>query len=270
MLGNISVTSVWAAGPHVIYSDGRFKTNIKDDVPGLAFINELKPVTYRYNIKGLNAKLKQLATVNKKHPDDMRTGARIPETIIDPRENADIETKEKKLYTGFVAQQVEEAAKKVNYEFSGVFAPQNDQGLYGLSYADFVVPLVKAVQELSVKNFEKDKQINDLQSQVNELKSLVLKMGNTTASSSPASGYLKQNVPNPAGTNTLINYYLPANTTRAAISISDSKGRRVKIYNATEGEGQVNIRRGDLAAGTYTYTLIADGNVIETRKMILK
>jgi hypothetical protein len=30
--------------------------------------------------------------------------------------------------------------------------PLNKDGLYGLRYSDFVVPLVKAVQELSVEN----------------------------------------------------------------------------------------------------------------------
>ncbi len=54
MLGNTSVTSVMAAGSFVIYSDKRFKKDIKQDVPGLEFINMLRPVTYHYNIHDLN------------------------------------------------------------------------------------------------------------------------------------------------------------------------------------------------------------------------
>ncbi|HNI44890.1 MAG TPA: hypothetical protein PK230_09365, partial [Chitinophagales bacterium] len=49
--------------------------------------------------------------------------------------------------TGFLAQEVEAAAKKINYDFSGVDVPKVDGGLYSLRYAEFVVPLVKAVQE---------------------------------------------------------------------------------------------------------------------------
>ncbi|MEP6681708.1 MAG: hypothetical protein ABJA35_00545, partial [Parafilimonas sp.] len=60
--------------------------------------------------------------------------------------------KEKIIYSGFVAQDVEKIAKGLNYDFSGIDAAKNDKDLYGLRYADFVVPLVKAVQELSKKN----------------------------------------------------------------------------------------------------------------------
>ena len=49
--------------------------------------------------------------------------------------------------TGFLAQEVETAAESINYDFSGVVAPKNGQGLYSLRYAEFVVPLVKSVQE---------------------------------------------------------------------------------------------------------------------------
>ena len=56
------------------------------------------------------------------------------------------------LQTGFIAQEVERAAQKLGYEFSGVDAPKNENDHYGLRYAEFTVPLVKAVQELSQQN----------------------------------------------------------------------------------------------------------------------
>ena len=40
-------------------SDGRFKTNIADDVPGLAFITKLKPVTYTIDYRKLDLFLTQ-------------------------------------------------------------------------------------------------------------------------------------------------------------------------------------------------------------------
>ena len=55
--------------------------------------------------------------------------------------------KETMQQTGFVAQEVEAAAKELGYDFSGIDKPQNDKGQYGLRYAEFVVPLVKAMQE---------------------------------------------------------------------------------------------------------------------------
>ena len=52
--------------------------------------------------------------------------------------------KQQIVYTGFVAQDVEKAAKELNYDFSGVDAAKNDKDLYGLRYSDFVVPLGKS------------------------------------------------------------------------------------------------------------------------------
>ncbi|HEV8538733.1 MAG TPA: hypothetical protein VGR15_07395, partial [Bacteroidota bacterium] len=46
------------------------------------------------------------------------------------------------------------AAKELGYDFSGVDAPKNEKDFYGLRYAEFVVPLVKAVQELVSQNKE--------------------------------------------------------------------------------------------------------------------
>jgi hypothetical protein len=44
------------------------------------------------------------------------------------------------------AQDVEAAASSINYDFSGVDKPKNDKDIYGLRYSDYVMPLVKAVQ----------------------------------------------------------------------------------------------------------------------------
>ena len=50
-------------------------------------------------------------------------------------------------FTGFIAQDVEKAAKSIGYDFSGVDKAQNENDFYGLRYSEFVVPMVKAIQE---------------------------------------------------------------------------------------------------------------------------
>ena len=52
-----------------------------------------------------------------------------------------------KRFTGFVAQDVEQAAKELGYDFDGINKPRNETDHYSVSYASFVMPLVKAVQE---------------------------------------------------------------------------------------------------------------------------
>ena len=53
---------------------------------------------------------------------------------------------------GFIAQEVETAVKSLGKTFSGVIAPNTPEQMYSISHANFVVPLVKAVQELTAQN----------------------------------------------------------------------------------------------------------------------
>ena len=127
-LGNLS--TLWNGGNKMwsTYSDARMKTNITEDVKGLAFITRLRPVTYYRNI---NAAIE--ITGNKK--------------TLDFPGKYDVE---KIKETGFLAQEVEQAARESNYDFSGITIPRNSKELYTLSYEAFVVPLVKAVQEQQI------------------------------------------------------------------------------------------------------------------------
>ena len=73
------------------------------------------------------------------------------------------------LQTGFIAQEVEQAAQQINFDFGGIDKPKNNNDYYGLRYAEFVVPLVKAVQEQQTI-------IQNQQKQIDELKKLVEKI----------------------------------------------------------------------------------------------
>jgi trimeric autotransporter adhesin len=116
------------------FSDGRFKTNVNENVPGLSFISKLRPVTYNIKATALN--------------DFLQRGAATGFTSeANPVYAKALIEKEALTYTGFIAQEVEEAARKTGFDFSGVHTPSNEKDNYALSYAEFVVPLVKAVQE---------------------------------------------------------------------------------------------------------------------------
>jgi hypothetical protein len=138
-IGNTAVTSIGGYAGWTDFSDGRFKKNVSENVPGLAFISQLRPVTYNLDISSLNTEL------DKNKPATLREDEPTYEET--PEERAGIEVKEKIAYTGFIAQEVEEAARRIGYDFSGVDTPDNENDFYGLRYAEFVVPLVKAVQE---------------------------------------------------------------------------------------------------------------------------
>lgn len=80
-----------------------------------------------------------------------------------------------------------------------------------MRYAEFVVPLVKAVQELSVKNDELKKQNNDLEQRVTKLESMMnvsQSTSNTKLQTSNIGGSsLEQNIPNPFNQSTTIIHY---------------------------------------------------------------
>ncbi len=84
-------------------------------------------------------------------------------------------------FSGFIAQEVEDAAKASGYAFSGVGVPKNEKDFYSLRYATFVVPLVKAVQQLSDKNNALTKILKDTHSMVGRLQEAIdtLKTENT-------------------------------------------------------------------------------------------
>jgi len=63
---------------------------------------------------------------------------------------------------------VEQAAQSLGYDFSGVDAPKNEHDFYGLRYAEFVVPLVKAIQEQQEIIETLEARIKDLENKLNE------------------------------------------------------------------------------------------------------
>ncbi|MFY9307482.1 MAG: tail fiber domain-containing protein [Bacteroidia bacterium] len=142
LLGNTAVTDIRAAVTGITaYSDARYKTNIQENVAGLDFILKLKPVTY--NVQPLELH-KIWGT-----PDSL-TG------------KIDFSAAEKETRIGFIAQDVEKAAKESGFNFPGIDVPRNDKEVYALRYVDFIMPMVKAIQEL---NSEKEAQLNILEIQ---------------------------------------------------------------------------------------------------------
>jgi hypothetical protein len=143
-IGNTAVTSIGGEVNWTAFSDGRYKKNTKEDVPGLSFITKLRPVTYTLDVNSIDSKLKVKqpeGTGVKLADETARLIAALQPSSEEQKAKAE---KAKVVYTGFVAQEVEEAAKALNYDFSGVDKPKGKEDFYGLRYGDFVVPLVKA------------------------------------------------------------------------------------------------------------------------------
>ena len=159
-IGNSSISSIGGYANWSNISDGRAKKNIKTDVPGLNFINNLQPITYNLDLDAMD----NLLGIDKAKKDKLEKD--MSQDMKDKNEKAR-KDKEAIVQTGFIAQDVEKTAKSLSYNFSGVNV--DEQGIYSLSYAEFVVPLVKAVQELSSQNTQLQATIDDLTKRIEQL-----------------------------------------------------------------------------------------------------
>lgn len=260
-LGNTSVTSIRAAAGFVIMSDGRFKKDLNENVPGLEFINLLKPVTYTYDVHGIDKRMRGNTSKRKEETEaQSRTANDIEERAINE--------KEKIVYTGFVAQQVEKAAAQIKYDFSGVYKPQNESDIYGLNYADFVVPLVKAVQQLSKQNDSLQEQNAILEARLAKIESY-LKIPSSGALALTG-GYIGQNSPNPVRSSTVISYTLPQQYSKAILIIYDATGKTIKQFGLSgTGNSTLRIDASGIASGEYNYSMYIDNVLVDTKKMIV-
>jgi hypothetical protein len=246
-IGDSGINSIGGYQSWTNVSDGRFKRKVKEDVLGLEFINALRPVSYDLDLAAIDAFLGIERTEEQSYVSNRTTHQ-----------------------TGFIAQEVEAAAKKLGFEqFSGVDAPQNDNDHYGLRYAEFVVPLVKSVQELSAQNEALKEQLAQQQAQIEQLlaaQQLSTEAPNLTSDKAQ----LYQNIPNPHQGQTAIKVFIPETSSQAFLQVTDLSGKQLKVVVLdAQGEQVVQLHTRELEAGMYLYTLVVDQEIIATKKMVV-
>ena len=274
-IGNSSVNSIGGQVGWTSLSDGRVKKNIRAEVPGLDFIKLLQPVTYNLDLDAIDEIQKSDNPKINHLSDSLRMAQSPEEREIWEKARAN---KEKQVYSGFVAQDVEKAAQSVGYDFSGIDAPENDKSVYGLRYAEFVVPLVKAVQELSQQNDAKDAAIVLLQEQINQLNAKLDELISTPKpatvaidESGSANNFSFSIFPNPTNGFVTVDYTLYVDA-HIYIELYNMYGQRVKLMapkqNQKAGTYNVQATVADLTPGAYLVKVIC-GNQIESKQLIV-
>ncbi|HEX7414603.1 MAG TPA: tail fiber domain-containing protein [Bacteroidia bacterium] len=253
-LGNAALVSVnIPAGATYNGSDGRFKTNVTENVKGLAFINKLRPVTYNMNTKALddyliNGMADSIKTMHKAGLDF------APSMAI--------------VHSGFIAQEVEQAAQQVGFNSSIVKTPANSNDIYALNYAEIGVASVKAIQELyhivdslrSVKGAGNRTMQNNNQGQNETTLEIKLTL--------PLEISMSEARPNPNNGKAEIDYYLPPSASNAKIIFTDMLGRVINEVKLVNGYGTISVDTQDLPSGMYSYSLIIDGAAKDVKKMM--
>ena len=143
-----------------------------------------------------------------------------------------------------------------------------------LNYVGLIPLLIKTSQD-------QQKQISDLSNRLNQLELMVdncckasdgtLKRRNSIniELKNESAIILNQNDPNPFAEETVITYVIPEFNKEAKIIIFDNKGHVLQTVIINEkGAGQLNVYAGDLTSGIYSYSLIVDGKIIDSKKMV--
>lgn len=162
---------------------------------------------------------------------------------------------------GFIAQEVEQI-------IPGIVQTMPDS-TKAVAYTDLIALLVEAIKEQQVIIDNLQFEILELTEKVSLISSQATNIQNSFERT-PKGPSLKQNRPNPFNQSTEINYFLPEDVQTANIYIYDLNGTQLKnIPIKNKGEGSVLINGAELKAGMYHYVLVVNGQIVDSRKMIL-
>ena len=226
----------------MVQSDERLKDNIEPVGDVLDALMTLEPVTY--SLKSHRAGMPA-----------MMNGTKEAEMMNKYYRNLE---KGSERY-GFLAKNVQDAFPELVHT--------DNNGYLSVDYIGLIPILVQSINELRAELAElKGEQREDEE----PMMQTPLLAGQNEIGSSLTSAKLYQNAPNPWSIETVIRYCLPQEVSRADIYIYDLQGVQLKSIPAQgRGESQVTITAHDLKAGMYLYALVADGTLIDSKKMIL-
>jgi hypothetical protein len=168
-------------------------------------------------------------------------------------EFADIDFSSKLQY-GLIAQEVEEIFPELVHK--------DEQGGYGLNYTGLIPVLIEAVKE-------QQNQITLLSNKLSELENLQKGIVNHYINDKTK---ISSNYPNPFANETEVDLFIENNVKNAKIVIYDLDGSTISSHKINERgiNTKFKITKKNLSSGVYFYTLITDGIVIGTQKMIVK
>ena len=141
---------------------------------------------------------------------------------------------------------------------------QGKDGVKGINYIELIPLLVRSIQELQLEVETLKGTLAAFEDQNWESRSK-----QSTSFNSRFSATLMQNNPNPVKEQARIGYRLTGDYSEAVIRICDVNGNVAKTFDVQSGTGSVTVNASELNMGLYLYSLIVDGNIIDTKKMIV-
>ena len=138
---------------------------------------------------------------------------------------------------------------------------EDTEGYKSINYDGLVPVLIEALKA----------QQKQIEAQNQRITTLEKNESNTLSESSNEIPQLFQNQPNPFDQSTLIPYSIPEGVAQAKILVTDLQGKEIMTLPIQKlGKSSISLQAGRLSKGIYLYTLIADGNLMDTKRMLIE
>ena len=248
--GDARVTGTLTAGTVVTSSDFRLKENIRSLSSSDGCLGKLMSM----NVVEFNNKQREYeigaADLETEEGQLMRKELEDGKAYWYEEESPIIKNK----HYGLIAQELKEIYPDLVVE--------SQDGFLAVNYLEIIPLLIRSVQELKAE-------LDASNSGVKKSATRSVEDAESTAIDAVVTA-LYQNEPNPFTESTLIRCDVAEDVAKADLYIYTMNGEQLAEYAVTErGETSVTIDGGSLSAGMYLYALIADGKVVDTKRMIL-
>jgi len=138
-------------------SDERDKTEVRDTVLGLDFINELRPVDYKWDMREdykseMPSRLNKDATEEEKEAHQILMDEWLESVKMDNLNHDGTHTRNR-YHHGLIAQEVQDVIEATGVDFGGFqdHSVNGGQDVLSLGYTELIAPMIKAIQELTAR-----------------------------------------------------------------------------------------------------------------------
>ncbi|MES1226320.1 MAG: tail fiber domain-containing protein, partial [Bacteroidota bacterium] len=228
-------------------SDANLKHNIEPLSDPMIVLNQIEPKSYEFN-------------------QNNNESMYLPQSIHFGVIAQDLEI--------ILPQLVKESVHPARYDSVGNVV-QPAVNFKAVNYIELIPFLVAAMKQMDSTNQSLQTQINDLRNTIDgccgasRLGQSHPETHTNEITLSSESIILNQNDPNPFAEKTTISYFIPTEVSKAEIIFYNNNGNVLKSMVINDrGNGSVLVYASNLSSGIYTYGLIADGKLIDTKKMV--
>lgn len=230
-----------SATKYLTLSDSRLKSDVRNLEGAGERLFELTPVSYR-----LATGPQTMGEIDGKLSEEAISDAVAQESLSVPE-------------YGFMAQEVREIFPDL--------VTEREDGVLMVDYQGMIPLLVDAVSTLR-------RQVRTQQETIDRLTGdVVVKRQNAPAKNALGlltENTLGQNRPNPTTGATVIDLSLESCVGEAFVAFYDLTGQQLRRYDISErGVCQLSIGAGEFTPGVYLYILVADGQEVQSRRMIV-